>query len=302
MKKKKYQRHFKWMAVFSVLVLTFSAADLVMEKQLKGHPRQEIEANAAEETAVPLQEPANSPAPARLQIRTHQVGAGDTLVAIAEQYHLDLESLYGANPKLTPELYPGDVILIPPGKGVLHKTEDGDTLWQIALVYGAEVAEVIKANGKTEADIAVGEVLFIPGGKLPGGRKSIQVSRGGGYRFLWPAQGELSSDFGYRWGRLHAGVDIANDIGTPIRAAFTGRVAYTGWYSGYGCTIVLDHENGYTTLYGHLQDYIVEEGQYVRMGQPIGYMGNTGNSTGPHLHFEVRREGVPVNPRGLLSN
>ena len=115
-----------------------------------------------------------------------------------------------------------------------------------------------------------------------------------------PTVGELSSGFGYRWGRLHSGIDLANDIGTKVRASKAGRVSYAGWYSGYGNTVVIEHDQGYTTLYGHLNESIVRNGQYVQGGQVIAYMGSTGDSTGPHLHFEVQKNGVPINPYSVL--
>ena len=119
-------------------------------------------------------------------------------------------------------------------------------------------------------------------------------------RFLWPTRGEISSAFGWRWGRLHAGMDIANDIGTYVVSAQAGQVIWAGWRGGYGYTIIIDHGSGYISLYGHLDDYYVERGQYVRGGQRIASMGNTGNSTGPHLHFEIQKNGEPVDPAGFL--
>jgi murein DD-endopeptidase MepM/ murein hydrolase activator NlpD len=99
---------------------------------------------------------------------------------------------------------------------------------------------------------------------------------------------------------LHAGVDIANDIGTHVMSARAGRVIWAGWRGGYGYAVMIDHGGGYVSLYGHLDNYFVERGQYVRAGQRIASMGNTGDSTGPHLHFEVQKDGQPVDPMGFL--
>jgi murein DD-endopeptidase MepM/ murein hydrolase activator NlpD len=116
----------------------------------------------------------------------------------------------------------------------------------------------------------------------------------------WPTNGTITSGFGYRWGALHAGVDIANDVGTPIRAAKSGTVILAGWNGGYGNCIVIDHGGGFSTLYGHMSRLRASEGQAVKQGELIGDMGSTGNSTGSHLHFETRFGGNPDNPMKYL--
>jgi len=117
----------------------------------------------------------------------------------------------------------------------------------------------------------------------------------------WPANGTLTSGFGYRWGALHAGVDIANNVGTPIRAAKSGTVIVSGYNDGgYGNWIIIDHGGGFSTLYGHMSRLRASEGQSVKQGELIGDMGSTGHSTGPHLHFETRVGGNPQNPTRYL--
>ena len=118
---------------------------------------------------------------------------------------------------------------------------------------------------------------------------------------IWPIQGVLTSPFGMRWGRMHEGIDIGAATGTPIYAAAGGTVIYAGWESGYGNLTVIDHGNGLATAYGHQSKIAVSNGQTVSRGQLIGYVGSTGHSTGPHLHFEVRANGTPVNPLSYLS-
>ena len=125
------------------------------------------------------------------------------------------------------------------------------------------------------------------------------VKQGSG-RFIWPVNGTFTSPFGYRWGRLHAGIDIAVPEGTPLRAADGGTVAIAGWTGGYGNYTCINHGGGVSTCYGHQSRIGVSVGQSVSQGQVIGYSGNTGNSTGPHLHFEVRIGGNPVDPMGYL--
>jgi murein DD-endopeptidase MepM/ murein hydrolase activator NlpD len=124
--------------------------------------------------------------------------------------------------------------------------------------------------------------------------------RPGSGRFIWPVNGTFTSPFGPRWGRLHAGIDLAAPTGTAIRAADTGQVALAGWYGGYGNYTCIAHTRTLTTCYGHQSRILVQKGDVVRQGQVIGAVGSTGHSTGPHLHFEVRIGGKPVDPMGYL--
>ena len=118
--------------------------------------------------------------------------------------------------------------------------------------------------------------------------------------FIWPVHGVLTSGYGWRWGRMHEGIDLAVSMGTPVVAAATGTVIVAGWLGGYGNLVVVDHGNGFATAYGHNTSVTVGVGQSVAQGQLIAYSGNTGHSTGPHVHFEVRINGSPVDPLGYL--
>ena len=122
-----------------------------------------------------------------------------------------------------------------------------------------------------------------------------------GAGLIWPVRGRVTSPFGYRWGRLHAGIDIGAGTGTPIKAAKAGQVIGVGCGSGYGNCVIIAHGGGLTTLYAHQSRVAVGRGQSVGQGQVIGYVGSTGHSTGPHLHFETRVNGSPQNPRRFLS-
>jgi murein DD-endopeptidase MepM/ murein hydrolase activator NlpD len=117
---------------------------------------------------------------------------------------------------------------------------------------------------------------------------------------IWPCSGPVTSGFGWRWGRMHEGIDIAVPTGTPIVAAASGTIIYAGWMGGYGNLVVVDHGGGLATAYGHNSSIAVGPGQAVAQGQIISYAGSTGNSTGPHLHFEVRVNGSPTDPLGYL--
>ena len=117
---------------------------------------------------------------------------------------------------------------------------------------------------------------------------------------IWPVNGPVVSPFGWRWGRMHEGIDIGVGYGTPIHAAASGTVVYSGWMSGYGNFVIIDHGGGMATAYGHQSSIAAGNGQSVSQGQVIGYVGCTGHCFGPHLHFEVRINGSPVNPMGYL--
>jgi murein DD-endopeptidase MepM/ murein hydrolase activator NlpD len=118
---------------------------------------------------------------------------------------------------------------------------------------------------------------------------------------IWPVSGPVTSGFGWRWGRMHEGIDIAVPTGTPVSAAASGRVIYAGWMGGYGNLVVIDHGGGLATAYGHNSSVVVGNGGSVSQGQTVAFAGSTGHSTGPHVHFEVRVNGAAVDPLGYLG-
>ena len=157
-----------------------------------------------------------------------------------------------------------------------------------------EVAALDAAQAEVERALARARTL----------RASRSVDSGptavSGAGLVWPVRGVVTSEYGYRWGRLHAGIDIAAPGGTPIRAAKAGEVIFSGSMSGYGNTVIIDHGGGFTTLYAHQSRIGAGDGAGVSQGQVIGYVGSTGHSTGNHLHFETRVSGSPQNPRRYL--
>lgn len=260
-----------------------------------------------DKSAEPMREPAMEVSEYKVtkvpeeKMKTHVVRAGETLSEIAEAYALDVDTLISANESASEVIQPGQTLLILPKKGVLYTVSEGDSLWRIAKLYHVEIKDILEENNKEGVVLKPGEKIFVPGAKPRKTEEAaIPVSRSVSARFLTPATGVVSSPFGGRWGRIHEGVDIADDEGTPIRAALGGRVTYAGWVSGYGNTVMLEHRQGYTTLYGHMKEVLVESGEVVNRGQTIGEMGSTGNSTGPHVHFEVRRDGELLNPANVL--
>jgi murein DD-endopeptidase MepM/ murein hydrolase activator NlpD len=164
------------------------------------------------------------------------------------------------------------------------------------------LADVRSQRNKDEEDLekmqaasaAIAEQLQSSGSSGSGGGGAPSASG-----FIWPVSGPITSGFGWRWGRMHEGIDIGAACGTPIRAAASGTVVYAGWMDGYGNIIVIDHGGGLATAYGH-QSALYVGGGSVSQGQTIGAVGSTGHSTGCHLHFEVRVNAAPVNPLNYL--
>jgi murein DD-endopeptidase MepM/ murein hydrolase activator NlpD len=166
------------------------------------------------------------------------------------------------------------------------QTDEQDYLDEVAALErsSAELATQIRSAQGSSASAATTSVDPAPSGR----------------GFIWPVTGPLTSGFGWRWGRMHEGIDIAVPTGTPVAAAASGTVIYAGWMGGYGNLVVIDHGGGVSTAYGHNSSVAAGVGQPVAQGQVIAYSGSTGHSTGPHVHFEVRVNGSPVDPLGYL--
>jgi murein DD-endopeptidase MepM/ murein hydrolase activator NlpD len=217
-----------------------------------------------------------------------------------------------------------------PPRPTTHTVVSGDTLWDIAARAGVSVTALAGANQLRPGEtLRVGRVLVVPasgtvstprrpdgsaadvrpGSSGSGGEPSstpepIQAQRA---RLLWPTSGTITSRFGwrihpiFRTREFHTGLDIATRWGSPVLAARSGVVRFVGWRSGYGQMIVLDHGGGLETTYSHLSSAVVSPGETVTRGQLIGRIGNSGWSTGPHLFFEVRKNGVAVDPTPYLN-
>jgi len=230
---------------------------------------------------------------------TYTVRQGDTLSSLAQRWGLPVEYLVASNEGIDlARLRPGQAIVVPRG-GVLHVVKPGQTLADIARTYEVSEGAIVLANGLS-GDPPAGSRILVP--SPPVVPQAVAAAMGQGRQFAWPARGPLTSPFGprihpiYNIPSFHAGIDLALPEGTPVYAAAGGRVVLAGTQAGYGLLVVVDHADGYTTYYGHLSRVGVVPGQYVEAGQLIGRSGNTGLSTGPHLHFEIRKDGSPVDP------
>ena len=190
---------------------------------------------------------------------------------------------------------------------VLQKAQnDRATAMQAIEELNASSAQVSAMLKERQAARAAAAAAAAASAQSSGGQGASDNWVQGTGQLGWPVSGEITSPYGYRvhpiWGTTiyHSGIDIGVDEGTPVHAADGGVVVWSGWMGGYGYAVVIDHGNGLSTLYGHNSELAVDEGQSVAKGQVISYAGSTGNSTGPHVHFEVRVNGDPVDPMGYL--
>ena len=190
---------------------------------------------------------------------------------------------------------------------VLQKAQnDRATAMQAIEELNASSAQVSAMLKERQAARAAAAAAAAAAAQSSGGQGASDNWVQGTGQLGWPVSGEITSPYGYRvhpiWGTTiyHSGIDIGVDEGTPVHAADGGVVVWSGWMGGYGYAVVIDHGNGLSTLYGHNSELAVDEGQSVAKGQVISYAGSTGNSTGPHVHFEVRVNGDPVDPMGYL--
>lgn len=249
----------------------------------------------------------------------HTVEEGDTIAGIASKFGVSTNTVLWANGLNGRDVIKvGDHLTILPTTGVLHKVASGETVLAIAQEYNAKASEIIAYNNLGEdAKVSIGQSLVIPEGYIAPREAPQTVSqntriardpdeneptpppqetKSAGAGFTWPTTTKHLSQY-FKGG--HTGVDIDNRSRPSVFASQDGTVEFTGWLGGYGNLIIVNHGAGLTTYYAHLDKFYVSAGQKVGKGAAIGKMGSTGRSTGPHLHFEVRRFGKPINPMGM---
>ena len=269
-----------------------------------------------------------APTKPRTEPVIYEVESGDAVFSIASKYNITPETLLWSNYDVLQDdphsLRIGQELIIPPTNGILYEWEEGNTLENVARDFRAKVDDILSWSGNrldfTNPEIDTGSLVMIPGGErefqqwvvptyavgrsgtnatLPGG---CTVEGGGLYGsgfFIWPADNHYLSGNDFWSG--HLAIDIATATGAPIYASDAGVVVFAGWDSnGYGNVVMIDHQNGYHTLYAHLSALNVSCGSSAYQGMVIGYAGSTGNSTGPHLHFEIRYLGGFINPWTVL--
>ena len=284
------------------------ANGLTMEEE--GLPNSMVLGTSTEMTATLISDKPKA------EVEEYTVVEGDTLGSIAEKFGVSLETVLWAN-DLTEKskLKPGQVLKIPPVTGVVHRVKRGETVYSVAKKYDVEPQNIVNwpynsfVNDET-FELAVGQTLVIPDGVMPEAPPPVTpryvarqtpdagtVSATG--QFIWPASGKITQQ--PVW--YHMALDIANKAAPDVLAADSGTVVVAGAPDrfGYGIRIMIDHGNGYQTLYAHLQQVYVAVGQTVERGAAIGKMGSSGRSTGTHLHFEVRKDGALQNPWNYLQ-
>lgn len=253
----------------------------------------------------------------RSEIIEYEVESGDTISSIAQKFGISTDTIKWANDLTGDSIKPAQVLKILPVTGVSHIVKSGDTLESVAKKYTAEQQAIMDFpfNGvPDDFSLTVGQLLIVPEGSPPEikapklkaqpkylatGPSSPAFSAPGGGAFIWPTGGQITQYFAW----YHPGIDIANRTAPGVSAGDTGTVVVAGWpdSGGYGNRIVIDHGNGYTSLYAHLSNVYVSVGNSVSRGQLIGQMGSTGRSTGTHLHLEIHYKGVALNPLSILK-
>lgn len=276
-----------------------------------------------------LQVKTNIPERPRYEPEIYRVVRGDSMYRIAEEFKIKSETILYVNDQLDDNphsLRPGMELTIPPMDGLYYEWKEGDTFEAVAKKYFAEPEDIIEFSGNaidlTDPQVEPGVTILIPGGSRElrnwaadlqtasrgantgtGGANAANVCGGGpvGSGLGWPADDHTLS--GNAYGPGHLGIDIAAPEGSNVYAAGTGVVtmAAGGWNYGYGNVVQIDHGNGYVTVYAHLSTIFVTQCQTVGQGAAIGLSGNTGNSFGAHLHFEIRVGGSNINPYDIVQ-
>jgi len=243
----------------------------------------------------------------------YTVQDGDTVASIANKFGVSEDTVRWQNNVSRDKIKIGQELEILPVTGIAHKVQKGDTVYSIAKKYDTGAQGMVDFPYNTFVNdetfqLAIGQTIIVPEGIKPTAtgyssstRNLITPDAGtvvASGSFVWPTNGKISQ--GFAW--YHKGIDIANKAAPGVLAADSGTVIVAGWPDGYGYgnRVILDHGNGYRTLYAHLSSVYVSSGQTVRRGDTIGKMGSTGRSTGTHLHFEVIRSGSYLSPLGIL--
>jgi murein DD-endopeptidase MepM/ murein hydrolase activator NlpD len=237
----------------------------------------------------------------------YTVQSGDTLSSVAVKFGISVDTIKWVNNIKDDDLGIGDVLKILPVTGVFHKVTDGETVYSIAKKYKTDAQKIVNFPFNDFADLDtfalnIGQTLVVPDGVIQQAPAIIYqapvIIAGGSGQFMWPTNGMITQ---YPiW--YHMAIDIANPSQPPVMAADGGTVILAKYLTyDYGHHVMIDHGNGFITLYGHMTDIYVKVGDYVKKGQVIGKMGSTGRSTGTHLHFEVRKNNLTQNPLSFLK-
>ncbi|MCL1833140.1 MAG: LysM peptidoglycan-binding domain-containing M23 family metallopeptidase [Leptospirales bacterium] len=238
-----------------------------------------------------------------LKFYTYKVKEKENFWVVLSKCSLDMDTLMSVNNLTSPyQVVPGTVLYIPNMIGIVVS---GDNLKDVYTAAAAEKINIKYVKTVNKSESLQKKFLFIPCGKI----SSLERSLFFGNAFISPIQyGKTTSSFGSRKDpfnsrrmEFHKGIDIGCRIGTKVHSARSGEVVFTGYEEGYGNLVIVEHEFGYRSYYGHLSKILVKRGDSVKAGSLIALSGNTGRTTGPHLHFEIRKNGKALNPMTFLS-
>ncbi len=248
----------------------------------------------------------------RDSVKEYIVEEGDTVASVSKKFGVDSETIKWQNNLTGDKIKVGQKLEILPVTGIAHKVAKGDTVYSIAKKYDSSAQAIVDfpfntfSNDET-FELAIGQTVIVPDGVKPqeavSSPRTRQITPDAGSvvasgSFAWPTNGTISQNFAW----YHQGTDIANRAAPNVVAADSGTVEYAACISyGYGCHVIINHGNGFKTLYAHFQQIYVTAGQSVGRGGLIGKMGSTGRSTGTHLHFEISKNGVKLNPLSVLK-
>ena len=243
----------------------------------------------------------------KVTYQTYKVKAGETVGGITRKFGLkNISTIIAVNGiQNVRQVYSGQKLIIPSCDGMKYTVKAGNTIQGISAKYGAAVEDILDANDLDSMELAVGQELFIPGAKLD--RETLRRAMGELWAVPLKTKWRLTSKCGWRGDpftgvkQFHPGLDMACPTGTPIYAAQGGKVLQAGFSRIYGNYVIIDHGNGFQTLYGHMSKKISSTGEWVQQGQKIGLVGSTGYSTGPHLHWTVYKNGKVVDPLTLIK-
>jgi murein DD-endopeptidase MepM/ murein hydrolase activator NlpD len=235
----------------------------------------------------------------------YKVRSGDSVSTIAARFGLkNISTILSVNGiENAKRIRVGQNLSIPSMDGIIYTVSRGESLGLVAGKFQAPVTAILDANDLESETLAVSQKLFIPGGTL----STMDLRKAMGELFVMPVRGRLTSRFGYRNDpftgarSFHTGIDLAAPTGTNVAATLDGTVATTGFSAVYGNYVILSHGGNYQSLYAHLSAFSVKRGQAISQGAFIGKVGNTGYSTGPHLHFSVYKNGQVVDPYSVLD-
>ena len=301
--------------LIAVLLTTSGAGVLAASFISHSHPSISLpDENSAQEALMAMLEPEPSspptdesalpPIPSLLAEKTYTIRRGDTLQTIASRFGVREDTIISANNLSSKsQIQVGKTLKIPNMNGIYHTVKKNESLSSISRTYGVDMTRIADANNMSSATIRIGERIFIPNAKL-----NASVLRNFyGETFIWPVRGQISSPFGYRTNpfsgqrTFHAAIDIVVNRGTVVKATREGKVADTGYNAVFGNYVIIRHADGYQSLYAHLDSILAKKVTSVNQGETIGRSGNTGQSTGPHLHFAIFRNGQAVDPRQYVK-